>query len=72
MKFITPFTMNLNINMEPIYAIILALIIFGQSEVMSVTFYLGATLIIGAIVMNAWWKGRKAKRSVVSDVLDDQ
>ena len=32
MKHLTPYTVVLTLNLEPIYAIILALIIFGESE----------------------------------------
>jgi drug/metabolite transporter (DMT)-like permease len=32
MKTITPYTMMLTINLEPIYGIILALIVFSESE----------------------------------------
>lgn len=61
MRHITPFTMNLSVNMEPIYAIIIALIWFRGSEVMSKWFYLGAAVVIGAVFFNAWWKGKKKK-----------
>ena len=74
MKFISPFTMNLNVNMEPIYAIIIALLIFHQSEVMSPVFYVGAAIIIGAVFVNAFIKTRKKKKKAMalnSDLLDD-
>ncbi len=50
MKRITPFNVNLAINMEPIYGILLALLIFGETEKMSGGFYLGASLIILTII----------------------
>ncbi|QNL22613.1 DMT family transporter [Hyphobacterium sp. CCMP332] len=52
MKRLTPFTVNLAVNMEPIYGILLALLIFGESEKMSGEFYLGASLIIVTIIIN--------------------
>lgn len=75
MKFISPFTMNLNINMEPIYAIIIALIIFQESEVMSPVFYIGASVIIGAVVFNAYLKAKRTRKNRIAtgkDVLDNQ
>ena len=39
MKKMSPFTVSISINMEPIYAIILALIFFGESEKMSFGLY---------------------------------
>lgn len=46
LKNITAFAANLVINLEPIYGIILALLIFGQSEAMNPGFYIGGALII--------------------------
>ncbi len=59
MKHLTPYTMMLTINLEPIYAIILALIIFGDKEKMSVQFYLGALIIISTILINGIIKNKK-------------
>ena len=39
MKYISPFTLILTVNLEPIYGIILAFFIFGESEKMSTVFY---------------------------------
>lgn len=46
LKNITAFAANLVINLEPIYGIILALLIFGQTEAMNPGFYLGGAIII--------------------------
>jgi drug/metabolite transporter (DMT)-like permease len=60
MKVLTPFTTAIAINLEPVYAIILAVLIFGDEEVMGVEFYLGASLIIGAVIINTLIKREKA------------
>jgi len=49
MKVLTPFTVAISINLEPIYSIVLALIIFGDEEKMTPQFYIGAVIILGAI-----------------------
>lgn len=49
MKELSAFTVALTTNLEPIYGIILALIIFGQKEEMSLGFYYGAVIILGAV-----------------------
>ena len=59
MKVFTPFTTTVAINLEPIYSIILAVLIFGEEEIMDVQFYIGATLIIGAIIINTILKEKK-------------
>lgn len=52
MKVLTPFTTSVAINLEPIYSIILAVIIFGDEEIMGPRFYIGASIIIGAVMLN--------------------
>lgn len=47
---ISVFFIQLTLNLEPVYGIILALIIFGQQEVMSLNFYIGTLVILGAVV----------------------
>lgn len=59
MKRLSPFTVAITINLEPVYSIILALVIFGDSEEMSWGFYLGAVIIVGTIFVNAWLKSKK-------------
>lgn len=61
MKVLTPFTTAIAINLEPVYAIILAVMFFGDEEVMGVEFYFGASLIIGAVIINTLLKREKAK-----------
>ncbi len=52
MKWISPYTVMLTINMEPVYGIILALIILGDSENMSPQFYYGAGIILLTVIAN--------------------
>ncbi len=52
MKVLTPFTTTIAINLEPIYSIVLAVLIFGDEEVMNLNFYIGTSFIIGAIILN--------------------
>ncbi len=61
MKVLTPFTTAIAINLEPIYAIILAVIFFGDEEIMGIEFYFGALLIIGAVILNTIIKREKDK-----------
>lgn len=52
MKWISPYTVMLTINMEPVYGIILALIVLGDSENMSPQFYYGAGIILLTVIAN--------------------
>jgi len=49
LKRISAYKVNLTISLEPIYGIILALLIFGESEQMSPGFYLGAIVVFLAV-----------------------
>ena len=64
MKLISPFTVILTYNLEPIYGIILAIILFPEKEKMSISFYYGAILIISIVLLNTILKySRKLKRT---------
>jgi drug/metabolite transporter (DMT)-like permease len=65
MKWISPYTVMLTINLEPVYGIILALIVLGDSENMSPQFYYGALIILLTVIANGIIKitqERKRKR----------
>lgn len=59
MKYISPFTVVLSYNLEPVYGIILALILFPESEKMSPQFYIGAIVIITVVIFNGIIKNSK-------------
>jgi len=63
MNIISPYTVVLSYNLEPIYGIIMALILFPEKEKMSASFYYGAIIIICVVLLNAILKNsRKLKR----------
>lgn len=53
---LTPFESAMAINLEPIYAIVLAYVLFG--ECFSSGFYLGAALVIGAVFVDTALRAR--------------
>ena len=61
LKELSPFTVSISINLEPIYAILLALWIFGESEIMSIEFYIGAAIILTTIILNAFFKAKESE-----------
>jgi len=69
LKKLSAFTVMLTINLEPIYAIVLALILFPNNEKMSGSFYLGTGLILLTVVINGILKtaSRKKKKAVNLD-----
>ncbi len=50
MKKMTAFSINLTVNLEPVYGIILAVIIFGDKEKMHPGFYAGAAVILLSVL----------------------
>ena len=66
MKYLSPYTVMLTINLEPIYGIILALIVFNDKEKMSAQFYIGALIILSTVILNGILKNRK-KRVPISN-----
>jgi drug/metabolite transporter (DMT)-like permease len=51
MKRISAFLVNLSVNMEPVYGIILAVLIFGEKEKMDTGFYFGTLIILLSVVL---------------------
>ena len=58
MKYLSPYTVILTINLEAIYAIILALIIFGDKEKMNFEFYIGAFIVLFVVLLNGIIKNK--------------
>ena len=68
MKRLPVFSINLTMNLEPVYGIVLAVLILGESEKMTPQFYLGTLIILISVliypVLNYWNKRRKAVRTL--------
>jgi drug/metabolite transporter (DMT)-like permease len=59
MQHLSPFTVMLIINLEPVYGILLSLAILGEEELMSVRFYIGFLMVLGTILLNGIYKKQK-------------
>lgn len=59
MKLISPYTVVLTYNLEPVYGIIMAIMIFPETEKMTSTFYYGAAVILVTIMLNGIIKNTK-------------
>jgi len=66
MEELTPFTVSLSVNLEPVYGIVLALLFFGEEEKMSFGFYIGTFLILFSLFLNAIFKRRARKKAKLS------
>ena len=59
LKFITPYTMMMSLNLEPVYGILFSLIIFGEKEYMGIQFYIGSIVILFSVFGNILFKYKK-------------
>lgn len=59
MRKLTPFTIMMIINLEPVYGILLDLAIFGKAAFLSIYFYIGFFVVMLAIAANGIFKMRK-------------
>ncbi|KAF2326199.1 DMT family transporter [Flavobacterium nitrogenifigens] len=62
MQRLTPYTVMLTTNLEPVYGIVLAYFILGGKEKMSVEFYIGAVIIIITVILNGVFKHYQNKK----------
>ena len=51
LKKVSPFTVNLTYNLEPVYGIVMAFIIYHENEYLGLGFYLGLALILSAVIL---------------------
>ncbi|HEX8041856.1 MAG TPA: DMT family transporter [Chryseosolibacter sp.] len=66
MKRISVFMIQLTLNLEPVYGIIMAVIIFGEKEKMNLHFYAGTLVILSAVITYPMVK-KRFDRTVLID-----
>lgn len=59
MKQLSPYTVMLTTNLEPVYGIVLAYFIIGEKEKMSASFYIGAVVIVLTVILNGILKHQR-------------
>jgi drug/metabolite transporter (DMT)-like permease len=67
MKRISVFMIQLTLNLEPLYGIIVAVILFKEKEKMTTNFYIGTGVILCAVAAYPFLKKRFEKRTVLID-----
>jgi drug/metabolite transporter (DMT)-like permease len=63
MKVVNAFTANIAINLEPIYGILLAAVIFGENKSLNTMFYLGTAVILFTVFIHPVIQYYKRKAS---------
>nr|WP_315028447.1 DMT family transporter [uncultured Chryseobacterium sp.] len=62
LKKIPAFTVNLTFNLEPVYAIMMAFLFFGESKEVNLSFYTGLVFIIASVVLQTLISIKKVKQ----------
>lgn len=62
MKKISVFLLQLSLNLEPVYGIIMAVLIFGDSEKMGLNFYAGSVIMLCAVAGYPFLKRRHDRK----------
>jgi drug/metabolite transporter (DMT)-like permease len=60
LRHTSAFTAQLAVSLEPVYAVLLAIVLLGEQRELSVAFYLGVALIVGSVLAHTWIKLRSA------------
>ncbi|MDU1905550.1 MAG: DMT family transporter [Dysgonomonas sp.] len=67
LKKISAFTVNLSYNLEPIYSIVLAILIFNEAKELNMPFYLGLGLIILSVLLQMYAVKGENKKAPLSE-----
>jgi len=65
LRHITPFVMNLSINLEPIYTMLVAAWLFGEHQQLHAGFYAGTAIIIGSVALNGVFRSDLMQRNIL-------
>jgi drug/metabolite transporter (DMT)-like permease len=61
LRHLSAFTLNLSINLEPVYGIALAFVIFHENKQLHPGFFIGAGIIMLSVVLEAFFQSRKTE-----------
>lgn len=65
LKEVSAFTVNLTYNLEPVYSIIFAMILFGEAREVNFSFYLGLFLIIVSVLLQNLNLARRGVKTIL-------
>jgi drug/metabolite transporter (DMT)-like permease len=58
LRHTSAFTAQLAVSLEPVYAIVLAILLLGEQRELGVAFYLGVAVILASVFAHSWSKVR--------------
>jgi drug/metabolite transporter (DMT)-like permease len=63
LRQLSAFTIQLAINLEPLYAIALAVLFLGEARELDGRFFAGVAIVLGAVLGHAWQQSRQRRRT---------
>lgn len=60
LRHVSAFAMQIATNLEPVYAIVLAIVLLGEQRQLDGLFYLGVAIVLGTVLAHPWLSRRKA------------
>ncbi|MBM3917492.1 MAG: EamA family transporter [Sphingomonadales bacterium] len=66
-KRLGAFSVSLSINLEPIYTILLAIVLLKEHKLLETSFYWGAAMILTVLLANGIWKHKQRKIANIND-----
>ncbi|MDY6948191.1 MAG: DMT family transporter [Pseudomonadota bacterium] len=54
LRHVSAFSVTIATNMEPVYAIVMAIILLGEQRELSPSFYLGVAIVLAAVFLHPW------------------
>lgn len=71
LKRLTAFTVNLSFNLEPVYGIFLAIVLFGESKDFDRSFFAGLSLIAASLIIHIVMLLKKERKIVLQNAVDE-
>lgn len=64
LRTVGPFAVALAVNLEPVYSLLLAYVLFPDTERLSLGFYLGAGLLLMLVAVHSLWKSKSLAQPI--------
>jgi drug/metabolite transporter (DMT)-like permease len=70
LRHVSAFSTAIALNMEPVYAIVMAIVLLGEQRELSPSFYLGVAIVVSAVFLHPWLVRPKISDAAVTDPPD--
>lgn len=70
LRHVSAFSTAIALNMEPVYAIVMAIVLLGEQRELSPSFYLGVAIVVSAVFLHPWMVRPKVSDAAVTDPPD--